>query len=98
MQHQAAQQQGTAPDFPIYMVQLANAQQQDEHMQVIIRRIQSLTKNPAHHNYALINHVLHQLSLEHPPRPFIPGRLTHKFLSFYHDHPLSGHMGFHKVL
>ena len=46
----------------------------------------------------MISNVLHQLFLEHRPRPVIPESLKNHFLSFYHDHPLSGHMGFHKVL
>ena len=97
-EHQAVQVQFERDAFPIHREQLMVAQQNDPKLLQIIQQVIRPTSTMAKSSFILINNILHQLSTDHQPRIYVPRSLQHNFLSFYHDHPLSGHLGFHKVL
>ncbi len=97
-EQQATQVTSTKSPFPLRPEQLAEAQHQDHTLCQVISRIQSAQPTTLTKQYIIINHVLHRLSREHPPRVCIPKALQGSYLQFYHGHPLSGHLGFHKVL
>ena len=96
--HRAVQVQFEGETFPIHWGQLRVAQQNDPTLLQIIQQIASPNITKEKSSFILINNHLHQLSADHQPRFYLPRSLQHSFLSFYHDHPLLGHLGFHKVL
>jgi hypothetical protein len=46
----------------------------------------------------LINNVVHYISHGQEPRIYVPQALRTAYLELHHDHHVSGHLGFHKVL
>jgi hypothetical protein len=91
-------QQATSDLLPLRMDQLAEAQLKDNKLQQIIFNLRTSATNHSKQKYILIHHVLHQVSKEFPPRICIPESLQQHYLQFYHGHPLSGHLCFHKIL
>ena len=97
-EHQVAQLSCDTDTLPLHRDQLVVAQQQDPALLNIIRELRNSTMNQAKSRFILINDVLHRVSADQDPRIYLPKSLQTDYLSFYHDHPLCGHLGFHKVL
>ncbi len=95
---QAAQFFPTVVDLPLESSQMATLQQQDPHLRELSTQLRSTVTNTAHQQFMLIDHVLHYISKQGKPRIYVPTQLRQTYLEFYHNHPLSGHLGFHKVL
>ena len=95
---QAAQFLPPVVDLPLENSQMATLQQQDPHLRELSTQLRSTVTNTAHQQFMLIDHVLHYISKQGKPRIYVPTQLRQTYLEFYHDYPLSGHLGFHKVL
>ncbi len=49
-------------------------------------------------SFVIINHVLHHIARGSTTRIYVPQQVQQQYLQLYHDHPLLGHLGFHRVL
>ena len=95
---QAVQFLPETSDLPIPLPQLATLQQHDPAIQQIIHQLRSLQPFPSQRRFMLRDNLVFFIQAHHEPRLYIPHALQQTYLQFYHDHPLSGHLGFHKVL
>ena len=77
---------------------MAILQQNDLVIKHIILQMQSPQPKELQRRFMVINNVLHYVTNSHQPRIYVPKALQQLYLDFYHNHPLSGHLGFHKVL
>ncbi len=77
---------------------MATLQQQDPYLQTLAAQLQSSSSNPTHQRFMIIDNVIHYISQHSESRIYVPTQLRHAYLEFYHNHPFSGHLGFHKVL
>jgi hypothetical protein len=83
--------------FPLQASKIAATQEQDESLLQIIRQLRSGTPAILAKNYMIINIVLHFIERDRQLRIRVPQQLQSQYLTFYHDHQLSGHFGFQKV-
>ena len=95
---QCVQFNPTVVQLPTTMAQIAALQQADEQIRQITHDIQSTTSNKVHNHFQLQNNVLYFIQTGKEPRIYIPQSLRNLYMQFFHDHPMSGHLGFHKVL
>ena len=83
--------------IPVKHDQLLTAQHNDPDLLMIIQQVKAQQPSMVM-RYMLINNLLYHISTSSSPRLCIPQALRSTYMSFYHAHPLSGHLGFHKVL
>ena len=98
MEYHAAQWAEDANDLPFQPQQIAQMQQQDPVIKDLILRIQNNHDKQVYRHFVLIDNILHFISQGLPPRLYLPEALRATYLEFYHNHRLTGHFGFHKLL
>ena len=96
MEYQAAQVSATK--LPLHQHQIKQMQQQDPTIKTIILQIQASHDAQLNRNFVMIDNVLYYVSQACPPRLYVLEALRATYLDFYHNHQLSGHFGFHKLL
>ncbi|RWS24458.1 Pol polyprotein-like protein, partial [Leptotrombidium deliense] len=75
---------------------ILNEQQNDAFCKKIIEKISDANDNNAHHEYAVINGLLHRIETINDMTHFqiiVPISLVNELLKSYHDAPDSGHFG-----
>ena len=97
-EQQAAQYTPPTLVVPLTTEQLTAAQHQDPTTQELAHQIRQLSNLQATRKFMLINNVVHYLSRGQEPRIYVPQALQTAYLELHHDHPMAGHLGFHKVL
>ena len=95
---QANQIASNTIDFPISSSQMANMQQHDKKIQDICHRLRAEPTSSLTKQFMIQDNVLLFCQVGKEPRVYVPEQLRLSYLRFFHDHPLSGHLGFHKVL
>ena len=98
MEYHAAQWAEDANDLPFQPQQITQMQQQDPVIKDLILRIQNNHDKQVYRHFVLIDNILHFISQGLPPRLYLPEALRATYLEFYHNHRLTGHFGFHKLL
>ena len=73
-------------------------QQHDKKIQDICHRLRAEPTSSLTKQFMIRDNVHFSCQVGKEPRVYVPKQLRLSYLRFFHDHPLSGHLGFHKVL
>ena len=98
MEYHAVQWVEDANYLPFQPHPVAQMQQQDLVIKDLILRIQNNHDKQVYLHFVLIDNILHFINQGLPPRFYLPEALQATYLKFYHNHWLTCHFGFHKLL
>ncbi|KAI5055206.1 hypothetical protein GOP47_0030351 [Adiantum capillus-veneris] len=88
----------TFQDLPFNTDQLTQLQQHDPQIQSLLLKHRSNPSGPLSRSYLIQNNTLYYINTSHQPRLYVPKALQHNLITYFHAHPLFGHLGFHRVL